>query len=749
MKNFLLRFYLFALLLVVFAVSGCGGGGSKTSTSKQAAQSSQSRRMIVSSAALKRGGEYSLFRGDRVTVQGTSAKYYVAPVARGNETVTMNLEFSNAVSRDLPFVITEASDESKVIFAYNPNGTGIDTTTESVTRWGGGTQKLKYSNLNLSASSADDDDTGVIDIVLKSDGTATAGGTAVPSYNYVWHADPQHPAQYWTLGNDTEELDKDEYESAIEELGTNYGIYIARDIRYTPDNLDFSTSNTAKKDEDTEYVVYYDTSSSAVSSAIAKLGETYGEAYSKDKYIFATLPSQTAGAGGVPGGMGGENPGGTFPNGDVTPPNMQSGDKPTPPDSDTRLPVMGTVNASDSASDSIPALSSMTHSASEAYENPVLHITEPGAYRLSGNWKGQIWIESGTKSKDKVELILDGVTVECTVAPALVFYKVYKWAEDNGYDNQSVLSENNLWRDISDVMTDSEGYFNLGAAVQIADGTTNTFTGANVYRILELCPKLDDDNSPKYTGSGIGTDISEQEKMYKLDGAFHSRRSIAIVGETGSLDITSTTCEGLCSEMHMLIWGGNISVTAPDDGINVNEDYVSVFEMYGGTMTVNSTGGDGIDSNGWVSIQSGTLNITAGTQSQNSAGEAGIDAENDVYISENAVYNWSAASSNGGGSSNPSGGGNDTGTDTGTNTGTNTGKDTGTDTETDTDTGTYVVIPVSETKTAVGDDTTFTLFPLSGSIEKDTEGARTIETSSSKFILEHRVNDFAGITAAN
>ncbi len=30
----------------------------------------------------------------------------------------------------------------------------------------------------------------VIDVVLSADGTASAGGSTVPSYDYVWHADP-------------------------------------------------------------------------------------------------------------------------------------------------------------------------------------------------------------------------------------------------------------------------------------------------------------------------------------------------------------------------------------------------------------------------------------------------------------------------------------------------------------------------------------------------------------------------------
>lgn len=728
MKKFFVTVYLFVMALFVLTMSGCGGSGGGPQAvynpNKPTTQSAQNRTMIFSSPALKRNGKYSIFRGDQVGVIGTNAKYYLAPVAKGSETITMNLEYTAAISQDLPFVITE-SDDSTVIFSYNPNGTvSQDTTTPygSVLRYGGAAQKLRYSNLTLTGSSVELDDSDIVDIVLKSDGTATAGGSTIPVHDYVWKVDPQHPKEYWLKNGESTVLYVDSYDAAIETAGTLNGLYIAHDVRYTPDSLNFTTSNTAKKDEDTEYVVYYDFTSSAVRKELANVVATYGSGFSSDKYILATLPMQVNGMG------GGTMPGGGMPSGDMPgePPSggMPSGDMPGQPPSFN--------SASDS---SIAAVSTMTHSSTEAYNNPVLHITKAGTYRLSGTWKGQIWIEVGAKAQHQVGLILNGVNVECTVAPALVFYKVYKWAENGGkgYDTQSVLAANDLWKTLGSKMLSDDGYYDTGAVVEIADGTANTFTGANVYRLLELCPKLDDDDNPKYTGSGIGTDISEQEKMYKLDGAFHSRRSIVIGGGsagTGTLNITSSTYEGLDSEMHMLIESGTVNVTAPDDGINVNEDYVSVFDMDGGTLTISSTGGDGIDSNGWVTVNGGTLNITAGTQSQNSAGEAGIDAENGVNISSNAKYNWSAASGSAGGGGTIPGG-----TTSGDQSGQQSGGQSG-----------YSTIPVTPTTQTIGTDTTFTLFPTESSIQEDTEGTRNIPSSGNVFELVHRVNDFAGMT---
>lgn len=754
MKKFLVTVYFFILASFVFAMSGCGGSGGGTVAindngsggggtdngsdgDRTTNQSAQSRRMIFTSSALKRGENYRLFLGKNANALELNTpenpKFFLPPVTRGSEDITLNLEFSSEVNPDLPFMITEGDGET-VVFSYNPKGTGEDTTSRQVKRYGDGMYYLTYSSLTLTGASVElEESEGIIDIVLKSDGTATVGGTAIEPYDYVWHADPQHPAEYWTLGaNGTEEYTAKQVKKLVTTVD---GVYIARDIRYTPDTLNFTTSQTATKDEDTEYVVYYDFTSEAVRSALADVVSTYGSAYSSDKYIFATLPMSMGMGGGVPGG---NPPSGGFPG------------------NNTQLPIIGA--ASDS---SIAAVSTMLHSSADAYANPVLHITEPGTYRLSGTWNGQIWVDVGADSPDVVGLILNGVTVKCTVAPALVFYKVYKWAKDNGYDDQSTLSANNLWRNIGGKMVSGDGYFYNGAIVEIADGTTNTFTGANVYRILELCPKLTDSGDEevvKYTGSSIkiGTDIGQQEKMYKLDGAFHSRRSMVIGGGeagTGTLNITSSTYEGLDSEMHLVVDGGNISVTAPDDAINVNEDYVSVFQMDSGTMTISSTNADGIDSNGWVSINGGTLNITAGTASTGTAGEAGIDAENGYYISDSATYNWTAASSQGGGNAPSSGGNTSTNTNTtsgdqsgSTNTGTNTTSGDQSGTNTGTGTTTYNTLPVTEIKHTIGNGAAvFILFPNDSTIQTDTEGERTIPPRSNSFVIEHKVNDFSGI----
>ena len=103
------------------------------------------------------------------------------------------------------------------------------------------------------------------------------------------------------------------------------------------------------------------------------------------------------------------------------------------------------------------------------------------------------------------------------------------------------------------------------------------------------------------------------------------------------LNITAEN-EGLDSELHLTINGGDIRITSGDDGINTNEDGVSVTTINGGTLTVNVTGGmagegDGIDSNGWLVINGGTVIAAACATSADS----GLDSDMGIYLNGGTV----------------------------------------------------------------------------------------------------------------
>lgn len=266
--------------------------------------------------------------------------------------------------------------------------------------------------------------------------------------------------------------------------------------------------------------------------------------------------------------------------------------------------------------------SQMMHSEAEAYDNPVLHINQAGEYILEGKWKGQIKIDLGEDAfedeNEKVTIYLNSLDVTCTVAPAILFNDVYEcdntWESRESYSNDVDISE-------------------AGAKVVIMDGTENNVTGANVFRLLK----------PTYKKEGSNV----QKKRYKMDGAFYSFESLLITGEekgTGILNITSTTYEGLDSELHLQIDSGNINIVSQDDGINVNEDNVSAFIMNGGRLTIfagQGAEGDVIDSNGYITINGGTILGTSPSVSDEI-----LDSDKETIVSDSATVISSGAMRN-------------------------------------------------------------------------------------------------------
>ena len=211
-------------------------------------------------------------------------------------------------------------------------------------------------------------------------------------------------------------------------------------------------------------------------------------------------------------------------------------------------------------------------------EHAVVRITQPGTYRVTGKLSsGQLAVDLGENARDDpdatVLLILDNADITCRTAPAVIFYNVWESGVANGL---------------------------AGAHVLLANGSKNRIVGA--------CTE-------------------------DYDGAFYSRMSMKLDG-TGSLRIEGGN-EGLCSELHLTINGGDISISSGNDGINTNADGVSVTTINDGRLWIAVDGdeGDGIDSNGSVVINGGYIEAYACADSMDS----GIDADLGIRINGGTV----------------------------------------------------------------------------------------------------------------
>ena len=240
------------------------------------------------------------------------------------------------------------------------------------------------------------------------------------------------------------------------------------------------------------------------------------------------------------------------------------------------------------------------HPAQEADAHLVVNITAPGAYRVSGKLAaGQIRVDLGEDAYYEpdavVELILDGADITCTVAPAILFLNTYEcdgsWSAENAKP---------------DVDTSAAG-------ANLILENQNTVNGSYVAKIFK--------------------DKDGEKKLWKQDGAIYSYMSMN-VGGSGSLDLTARN-EGLDTELHLTVNSGDILIRSDNDGINTNEDGVSVTTINGGCVQIYAglgAEGDGIDSNGYLVINGGVVFAAA-----HPAADSGMDSDLGTYINGGAV----------------------------------------------------------------------------------------------------------------
>ena len=246
------------------------------------------------------------------------------------------------------------------------------------------------------------------------------------------------------------------------------------------------------------------------------------------------------------------------------------------------------------------------HTAEEAEKHYVVNITKPGAYRVTGKLSaGQIRIDLGEDAYEDeqavVELILDNADITCTVAPAILFLNVYEC--DGNWDEDTASP---------DVDTSAAG------ANLILQGE-NAVSGSYVAKIFK--------------------DKDGEKKLWKQDGAIYSYMSMNVFGP-GKLTLNAAN-EGLDTELHLTLNGGDITILSQNDGINTNEDNVSVTTINAGTLHIAAglgAEGDGIDSNGYLVINGGTVISAAKPMA-----DSGLDSDKGSFIHGGTVVAFGAA----------------------------------------------------------------------------------------------------------
>lgn len=240
----------------------------------------------------------------------------------------------------------------------------------------------------------------------------------------------------------------------------------------------------------------------------------------------------------------------------------------------------------------------------EADKQTVVHVTQPGTYRITGVLSaGQLAVDLGTDAAENpdavVTLILDGADISCSDAPAVIFYRVFEYETASG--SSSAEAET----------TDA------GAQVVLADDSNNKITGS-------YAAECDQEDS--------------SDPLSTCSGALCSCMTMSIGGETdgsGTLTVTGEK-DGISSAAHLTINSGTVKIEAQNDGISTVSEQTSVTEINGGSLSVDgglSGLGNGIHSSGWVTINDGSV-VATGSQNPD---DCGIAAQKGIRMNGGSV----------------------------------------------------------------------------------------------------------------
>ncbi len=305
-------------------------------------------------------------------------------------------------------------------------------------------------------------------------------------------------------------------------------------------------------------------------------------------------------------------------------------------------------------------------------------IKDAGTYVLTGTYDGQIVVKAA--DEDKVQLVLDGVTLTNSESAA-----IYVQSADKVFLTLAEGSKNTITSTASFDSADAETGDNVDAAIYskddlVVNGSGSlTVTSQNGHGIVSKddlkvtggvltidaknkglvgkdSVRIHDGTITVTAGDDtIHTSNDEDEdkgfiyieggslKLAAGDDAIHAETTLTVAG--GVIDITKSY-EGLEGQ-DIIISGGTIDIVASDDGINASEggngkDNTNDFGGFGGgggfadnqnaSLTISggtirmNAGGDGLDSNGTMTVTGGTAYVSGPTNGGNGA----IDCDNAV-----------------------------------------------------------------------------------------------------------------------
>ncbi len=344
----------------------------------------------------------------------------------------------------------------------------------------------------------------------------------------------------------------------------------------------------------------------------------------------------------------------------------------------TKRDLAGTYEESETAKITLSGKTATCDNSNVQIEDGVVTIKAAGVYVLSGTLTdGTIVVDAG--DDDKVQLVLDGVSI--TAADYAAIYaknadKVFVTLAE-GAENSLTVSGDYVQTDDNNVdavifakcdltlngtgsltVKDTTGHGIVSKDDLVVTGGTYTIdsqdhclNGKDSVRIADGTFNLSCDED----GIHAGNDDQQDGYVYIEGGdinisvgddAIHAEGLLIITG--GDIDV-SKSYEGV-EGYKILVTGGNIDVISSDDGfnaaggssgsgdnhdgfgggsgmggVNMDADSDAYILITGGTININA-GGDGLDSNGCIGITGGSVYVLGPSDNGNGAMDYGICA---------------------------------------------------------------------------------------------------------------------------
>ena len=281
-------------------------------------------------------------------------------------------------------------------------------------------------------------------------------------------------------------------------------------------------------------------------------------------------------------------------------------------------------------------------------DGKTISITEAGVYVISGTAENCTVRVETEGDNDKVQLVLDGVTITNTDSPAIYVVSADKCFVTTAAGSENTLSVTGAFTAADDTNTDAvifskDDLVLNGSGTLKISSTDNGISGhddlkitGGTYDITASSDAIEANDSIAVCGGSFTINAGkdglhcENDDDYTLGWIYISDGTFNITSKSDGIQGTTYTCidggtfnissaEGI-EGTYVIINDGSITISASDDGVNASKKSTAFtapsFEMNGGSLTITMGSGDtdAIDVNGNVTVSGGTINITCPTQ---------------------------------------------------------------------------------------------------------------------------------------